>query len=280
MASVIKDKSLNSWEEALDSVLAEACMPELQHAVVGCFDCVTGIWDEGELRDMATDFVGKELKRRLRLLNWEASHWCVAVPRIRFAKVGLPRLEFLVDLYVAASAHADFWSQITLGYCQCVVVGRLRKEVAGFNAPLVLLKAIAEGNEGQFEIVAKEHHWTTWEVHGVEARLPDSLVTMVRGLKGKPLGNALEKTGLIAKGAGSLIEAGLVAPLPMTAPAGSPEVSTVATGDYDNLVAFLNEKMGYPKDEAEQAAKYVMEKFSSDSLENKIKQAVTYLSSQ
>lgn len=276
---MIRGKSFDSWEEALDAVLAEACMPELQHAVVRCFDSVTDVYDKSELQQMAADLISKELKRSVGSCGWKGSWWDFAVPRTKYAKADLPRLDFTVDLYVAASTRVDFEDDIfQYKNYPFVVVGKLRKGVAHFNAPLVLLKAIAEGKEGQFEIVAKEHHWTTWEVHGVEACLPDSLVLMITGLKVKPLGKALEAKGLIVKGVGSLIEKGLLAPPPGTA--SLPQISSIATGDYHNLAACLNEQMGYPKNEAEQAAKYVMKKFGSDSLENNIKQAISYLSGQ
>lgn len=141
---------------------------------------------------------------------------------------------------------------------------------------MVLLKTIAEGDNSQFETVAKDHYWTTWEINGFEARLPDSFVLMIKEMKGKPLGIALEEEGLIGKGIAPLLEEGL-----LVAPA--KEIPSQLPGsyanDYDSLVTCLKEQMGYPLVQAEEAAKYVTEKYASEILENKIKYALSYLGS-
>jgi len=257
-------------------VLAEANLPELLPEVLCYFDCVTDVYDDSELQALAAKFISKELKKEFGDFSWQASWWYIPVPRVLYTKAGLPHLNIGIDVYVAASVKADCWTDWWIHRnFPCALISKVRKEVAKFNAPLVLLEALMEGKASQFEIVQKERHWTTWEVNGFEARLPDSFVSFIRTLKGKSLGKALETMGLIGKGVAPLIEQGL-----MSAPAKEvpPQLAMPSANDYETMVVCLKEQMGYPKTKAEEAAKYVMEKFASEKLEEKIKHALSYLS--
>jgi Holliday junction resolvasome RuvABC DNA-binding subunit len=58
----------------------------------------------------------------------------------------------------------------------------------------------------------------------------------------------------------------------------SPERPKLASSDeYKAIFTCLKEQMGYPKAKAEEAAKHVSEKFSSETLEDKIKHTPNYL---
>jgi hypothetical protein len=101
----------------------------------------------------------------------------------------------------------------------CTLISKFIENAAEFRAPLVLLKAIADGDYSQYVVVEKECFWTTLDINGFQARLPDSFIPIVRGINGKPLGQSLEVMHLIGAGVGLLINKNLLAPLPV------PEIS-------------------------------------------------------
>jgi len=80
---------------------------------------------------------------------------------------------------------------------------------------------------------------------------------------------------LTGPGYGALLEKGLL--VKPTDAKGLILLPATHTGGYENLLAQLEDKMGIPKDKAEKAAKYVIDKFPKTGWEQQIKEALIYL---
>lgn len=284
MVAFIGGKSLNSSDEANAAVFEEAKVPAIPSNVIACFNFLINNYDNSDLRDKAMAFIEKRLKQQLGDKSERAEYkwYYVPLPRAKYIKQFQPHLNFSVDLYIAASAGIHYMnpdgslSGLYENKYPCIVVGKFVKEIAQFNAPLALLRAISQGNENQYEIVEKDRYWTTWDVNGFEARLPDSFSLLIKGFNNKQLGKSLEAVKLIGEDVGPLITKQSATPTttfvnPVTLPA-------VTDGEYDKMVTCLVDNMGYPKTKAEKVAKQVIKKIPEDSLENKITLALSYLS--
>lgn len=284
MANVIFDKNITTYEEAIDLVYSETHLPEVSPDFLRCFKFIPNTYDKGELKSMAIKSIDKELKKVLKECKWEAFSYYIAIPRTKYLSNALPYLNFTIELYVVASVAVSYevYYKKMDRYCNengpCVsVIIRLVEEVTNFNVPLLLIKALSEHNDSQYEIIMKEPNWTTWDVNGFEARIPDTFISMIKRFNGNSIGESLEALKIIDTGVGQLIDKGL-----------SKQVSSfnqgtnlpVSCNKVEELITCLKNQMGYPDTEAEKAANYIKDKFPQAGLEEQIKEAVIYLNAK
>ena len=283
MAFVIRGKALKSWEEAVGAVLEEANAPPIPLKVINCFTFLQKSYDDSELQSKAQDFIIKILEKEFgeNSKHSEYSWWYVPVPTAKYIRGSLPQLRFSIAIYIAAPAGIHYLAMD--GYSQgdyskvypCTVIGKFIKEATEFAAPLTLLKALAEGDNIKYEVAGKELYWTSWDVCGFEARIPDTFASMIKGLNSKSIAKSIEDLKIVGSGISQLLDKGLLAtPSAIFNPS---SLSVSSTGNYQEVVTCLKEQMGYPEDKAEKAAKYVMDKFPQAGLEEKIKKALIYL---
>ncbi len=213
---VITEKSFSTWDEAARLALVETSMQHLDPGVLGWFSFVEDGYDKTELRNMTQGIIERELKKEFKAQEWHGLWWYVPIPRTKYVQRDLPRLTFEVDLYFSASVDVTWyylgWSYGNCRMVPCAVVAPLHKKAEKFSVPLVLLKALAEGNMADFQMVEKEKGWTTWHIDGFdqEARIPDSLRDFLSSLSGKSLGKSLEKSGLIGPAMGVIVNDAMV----------------------------------------------------------------------
>lgn len=258
MTKIINGQTLNSWEEAVNAVFREANAPPFPLSIIKCFTFISKLGDESEFKDKAERFINKEFKVDFTYHQRELSWWYVPVPRVKYSRQDLPHLAFNIDLYIVATAEFHYWVMDYMKYEKteakypCTLISKFIENIAKFDVPLVLLKAIADGDYSQYEVVEKERFWTTLDVNGFEAHLPDSFAQMVMGLHGKPLGKSLEAMKLVDAGVSALINKNLLVPLPI------PEISAKSPEKLDG--AHLTEavvdkltELGWTQDEASDA---------------------------
>jgi len=103
-------------------------------------------------------FIRRELKKEYDLMKWTGTYWYIPVPRVKYSTIVLPHFSFSIDLYISASLIIDYrLSCREIGRffamkAQCALTGKLIKDVAKFDAPLVLLKALAEDNDSDLRL--------------------------------------------------------------------------------------------------------------------------------
>jgi hypothetical protein len=282
MPTVIEGRGLNSWQEAVSVAFTEANIPPMPLEVINCFTFLTKTYVESELKAKADGYIAKELNVSFEWSNRKYEWWYVPVPAVKYIKRDFPHLSFVIDLYIAATAQFQYWKYDAMtchkseATSPCVLVGKFIDDIAMFDVPPVLLKAIADGDSSNFEVVEKDRFWTTWDVNGFEARMPDSFIPLLQNLKGKFSGKSLEHLKIISGGVGQLLDKNIAAATVLSL--NSPS-NTVATppGTYQEIADCLMGQMGYQKEKAEKAAKYVVNLFPQSALQEQIKKAIYFL---
>jgi hypothetical protein len=219
-------------------------------------------------RDELGEKVNKDTKKLGKEINYGLNPkklWQVGIPRFKVVKRGIAHLHCEIDLYYVAYDEWEGWAVSWFG--------KLIPKADTFDVPLCLLPLLVEGiSADKLEvegttIVERGHGFTVYDFKGHEWKIPDAFVGFVWALTEK--GKGFE--GLIDTHSCQLMEK-FASELP---PADVPKLPS--GDDYQAIVLWLKEKMGYPKAKAEEAARLVIEKLSDASLEEKIKQALKYL---
>ena len=236
--------------------------------VVSWFSYTFGLTDPNELKAQARKLIANVLKDEYGSFeDWYGKWSYLALPFLKYVNRGFPFIEFRVDLYIAATVHVRFDNY---NEQQAEFVKPIKNEIVKFKVPVTFLHALAEGDLrrlSQFRVVERDRDYITLDIPGFgEARLKDSLIPCWRSFfKGKRVGEALSQAGLLPHDAGDIIDACL------ECPAGVPQLQS---GGYEDLVNRLF-SVGWSKTQAEERAKYVIEKYPDASLEEKIKYALS-----
>lgn len=192
--------------------------------------------------------------------------WYVGVPTFKLIRRGVPHLSCTIDLYYAAcdTSNED---------CPFCWFGKIMTKADAFDVPLCLISPLLDAlQKGETEskealIVERGSGYTIYDFMGREWKIPDAFLGFAWALVEK--GKGFE--GLLDPVTSSLVDR-FAKELP------SPETPKLITGDdYQSIVTCLKEQMGYPKAKAGEATEYVMGKFSNESLETKIAEALKYL---
>lgn len=186
--------------------------------------------------------------------------WYVGIPRFRLIRRGTPYLNCEVDLHYIARAEDGCW------------FGKIIPKADIFDVPLCLIAPLVEAlakNETEIKdvrVVERASGYTVYEFGGREWKVPDAFLGFAWALAEK--GEGFE--GLLDRVSCALMDK-------FTKELPSPETPRLVGGnDYEQIVSALR-NLGCAKDKAEEAANYVMAKFSSEGLENKVTEALKYL---
>lgn len=265
MAEWIDIGAIESYEDAVQLVLEGINMRVDPKKVLWCNYPVLSL-ECNELLDKVikdTKKLEKEIGNGLRLNKL----WYVGVPRFRLIRRGVAHLSCEIDLYYAAS------ETINQDYYRCWF-GKILPKADVFDIPLCLISPVIDAlkkNETEpkdAHVVERASGYTIYDFLSREWKIPDAFLGFVWALAEK--GKGFE--GLLDPVSCTLVDK-FTKELPL------PEAPKLMAGDdYQAMVSCLKEQMGYPKTKAEEAAKYVMEKFLNESLENKITHALNYLS--
>jgi hypothetical protein len=192
--------------------------------------------------------------------------WYVGIPRLKLNRRSIPHLNCEIDLFYVA---CDVTNK---KYNPCWF-GRIIPKADSFDVPLYLISPIIDAlknNEAETEqvhIVERTSGYSVYEFMGREWKIPDAFLGFTWALAEK--GKGFE--GLFDPVSCALMDK-------FTKELPSPEPPKLTSGDdYQDIVTCLKEQMGYPKAKAEEATEYVMGKFSNESLETKIAEALKYL---
>jgi hypothetical protein len=143
--------------------------------------------------------------------------------------------------------------------------------------PLVLIQGILNGN-AEVEGVELLQRGTgeARTIYGVKnfketITIPDSFADWLRrACATKGLAKGLLSCGVIDEKVAEILQRKI------QSISGSLQAPRLAGGDYGNVVEALV-GVGYPRAKAEEAGRYVMEKYPSESLEDKVRSALAYL---
>jgi hypothetical protein len=256
-----------SWDRSLTLARQQTGVSELKE-VANWFSYAKDSCDTNELKAQARKLIAKTLRDEYEdFENWYGEWFYVPLPSLKYVNRGFPFIEFNVDLYIAASVH------VCVDYCneqQAEFVKPLKKGIEKLRIPVMFLDAIAKGDLrrlSQFKVAERDCHYITLDIPGFgETRLRDSLIPCWRNFfKGKRVGQVLSQAGLLTQDAGGIIDACLER---------STGVPQLPSGGYEDLVDGLF-SLGWNKTQAQERAKYVMEKYPSASLEERIKYALS-----
>lgn len=221
-------------------------------------------------RDRLEEMVKKDTKKLEKEFNVELYHsklWYIGVPTFKLIRRGVPYLSCAIDLYYAACGTSD-------ENCPFCWFGKTVTKADAFDVPLCLIRRLldalqkSETESKEAPVIERGPGYSVYNFMGREWKIPDAFLGFLLALKDK----GEDFQGILDPVSCLLIDK-FAKELP-TPEAPKPTV----TDDYQDVVSCLKEQMGYPKTEAEKAAKHVIDKVPNESLENKIKQALKYLS--
>lgn len=200
--------------------------------------------------------LGKEIDEELHL----SKLWYIGVPYFRLIRRGVAHLTCEIDLYYVARDDIDDWRWY----------GKITPKADKFEVPLTLVGPLIEGlrqNEieaGDAKVLEREPGYTIYDYLGREWKIPDAFLGFLWALKEKGMGFE----GLLDPISCSLIDR-------FTVELPAPEAPMLPSGSYEDVVSALR-NLGSTKEEAEEAARYVMEQHGNASLEDKVKLALNY----
>jgi hypothetical protein len=227
-------------------------------------------WANYPVLSLERNQLGEMVKKDTRKLEKELHDdlcqsrlWYVGVPRFKLVRRGVPHLSCEIDLYYVAS-------DTTKGEYSACWFGKIMPKADAFDVPLCLVSPLldvlqkGETETKEAHIVERGSGYAIYDFMGREWKIPDAFLGFMLALRDK--GKDFE--GLLDPVSCSLVDK-FAKELPSTE---TPKLIT--DDDYQNIVTWLKEQMGYPKVKAEEAAKYVMDKVPNESLENKIKESL------
>lgn len=186
--------------------------------------------------------------------------WLVGIPEVKLTRRGIPCLSFEIGLhYVASDGRHAIW-------------GTAMPKADRFECPLALIaplvKAIKQGRleTAAASVVERGSGCTIYDFKGREWRIPDAFLGFILALAEK--GKGFE--GLLDAYSCELMNR-FAKELPTA------DVPKLPSGDDYELIVSGLKQMGFPKAQAEQAARIVTDKFPSSTLEEKVRQALKYL---
>jgi len=210
--------------------------------------------------------IKKDTKKLEKELEDELSPkrlWYVGVPEFKLIRRGIPHLACDIDLYYAAcDTSTEYWSWY----------GRILPKADRFEVPLCLMSALARVvREKDLEvdganIIERGLGYIIYDFRGREWKIPDAFLGFVSALAEK--GNGFE--GLLDPFSCELMNR-FAKELPTA------DVPKLPSGDGYELIVSGLKQMGFPKAQAEEAARVGTDKFPSSTLEEKVKQALKYL---
>ena len=256
---------MESYEEAVQVVLEGINMRVDPRKVLWCNYPALSV-ERNELLDK----VRKDTRKLEKEINDDlclSKLWYVGVPRFKLVRRGIAHLSCEIDLHYVAC-------DVTDDDCHWCWFGKIMPKADTFDIPLCLISPLisalknSKAETEQAHVVERTSGYSVYEFMGREWKIPDAFLGFAWALAEK--GKGFE--GLLDPVSCALMDK-------FTKELPSPETPKLASGDdYQAIVTCLKEQMGYPKTKAEEAAKYVMEKTPNESLENKIKQALSHLS--
>ena len=265
MAEWVNADFIETYQDAVQAVLKAINMRVDPRKVLWCNYPVLSL-EHDELLDKVKKDT-KKLEKEIGGDLYPSNIWYVGIPKFRLIRRGIAYLSCELDLYyvVCDIGHGD------CPWCWC---GKILPRVDTFDVPLCLVPPLIDAlskNEMEVEdahIIERTPGCTVYEFMGREWKIPDAFLGFVWALKEK----GKDLSGLLDPVSCSLITKFIKEPPSL-------ELPKLAGGDdYQAITTCLKEQMGYPKAKAEEAAKYVMEKFLNESLESKLTHALNYLS--
>lgn len=225
-------------------------------------------YEGSQLEELVTKDT-KKLEREIDDSLCKSNLWYIGVPRFRLIHRGIPHLRCEIDLYYAAGDTCD-------GRYAYWWFGRIMTKADAFDVPICLisplLEALQKGDTDTKEahIVERGDGYTLYDFRGREWKIPDAFLGFVMALKDK----AEDFAGLLDPITCLWVDR-------LAEELSAPEIpELMRSDDYERIVTCLEEQMGYPKAKAEEATEYVIGKFSNESLETRIAEALKYLGTE
>jgi len=212
-------------------------------------------------RDELEEKVNKDTRKLEKILDeklFPTKLWYIGVPKLKLIRRGISHLSCEIDLYYAASDN-HFWCWY----------GKLHPKADKFEIPPSLINPLLDGlNKGQAEIesvtiVERAPGYTVYEYLGRDWKIPDAFLGFVWALK---------DTGRGFEGLLDPISCALMDKFTNELP--SLQTPKLVNGSYEEIVDALR-SLGWNKTEAEEKARYLVEKYPGVPLEEKIKYALS-----
>ena len=257
MAEWVNIDGIDSYEDAVQTLFEAIGMRVDPRKVLWC-NYPLFLQERGELEEK----VRKDTRKLEREIDDDlclSKLWYVGIPRFKLIRRGVAHFSCDVDLYYVACDTTDDYP-----YCW---YGKLIPKADKFDVPLCLITPLIDAlSQGQLETdnakaVERGCGYTVYDYLGREWKIPDAFLGFVWALKDK--GSGFD--GLLDPMSCSLMDR-------FTKELPSPEIPKLTTGNYEELISAVR-NLGWTKVEAEEAARYVMERHCDASLEEKIKYA-------
>ncbi len=189
--------------------------------------------------------------------TWRAERWFVPIPKLHYDGKDISQLIIEADIYLIATAAVR-----TQDTRLITLAGAISKPET-IAIPMVFLHALLEKDLGRFAMVARDAHYTTWEIPGAKpVRLPNDFVDeLSRRLKWQSVVSWLSEFGSQGRSVAPLVAGSLLGlafqdsgqPLP-------PDRELVTT---ESLVSVL-ESMAYRPAEAREMVKAAAPRLRAD----------------
>jgi hypothetical protein len=263
MAEWANIDDIETYEDAVQVVLEGIGMRVDPRKVLWCNYPV--FWHERNELEEKVDKDKRKLEKEVDDDLYSSKLWYVGVPRFKLIGRGIAHLTCEIDLYYVAC-------DTTGNYHQCWY-GKIIPKADRFECPLSLVEPLVNSlkkNEIEFEnakVVERSPGYTVYDYLGREWKIPDAFLGFAWALREK--GKGFE--GLLDP-----VSCALTDKFSKEHPSRETPMLTTGTqvGSYEDLVNGLR-SLGWNKIQAEERAKYVMEKYPNASLEKKIGYALS-----
>jgi len=213
--------------------------------------------DKNELEDK----VKKDTKKLEKEIGGDldpSRMWYVGIPRFKLLRRGIAHLSCEIDLYyVASDDEFGGW------------YGKIQSKADSFEIPLSLIKPLLDSlDEGKDEVesataVERAPGYTVYEYLGRDWKIPDAFLGFVWALKDG--GEGFE--GLLDSISCALMDK-------FTSEPPCADMPKLTNGSYEEIVDALR-SLGWNKTEAEEKARYLLEKYPGVPLEEKMRYALS-----